>query len=140
VGALTFAAQLPNVAAYYERAFIVGRWTPAHLRVQPPPSWDWHRLELVDVWPAAVDELRQASHTDVRVLARSAGRPSGKLLKTVALWWADLPIAGIPAWVGALLMGALLALGARLLVRATIVGHALPAVPVTSEAARAGGL
>jgi hypothetical protein len=140
VGALTLASQLPNVAAYYQRAFVVGRWTPARLNVQAPPSWDWDRPELVDVWPAALDELRQASHTDVRVLARSAGRPGGKLLETVALWWADLPIAGIPAWVGALLMGALLIVGARLVGRAASVGDTLAARPVTSEAARAGGL
>jgi hypothetical protein len=118
LGVLTFASQIPNLAAYYERANIVGAWTPRRLAIDAPASWDWGRLELIDVWPGAVGEVRQALHTDVRVLGNDAGRPDGKLLKTVALWWWALPIAGIPAWIGAVLMCFVLAAGGRFMLRA----------------------
>jgi hypothetical protein len=112
LGLLTFASQLPNVVAYYKSPLL------RNLPATSARLWDWQNLDLVDIWPSARDQLREASDTDVRTLEPLAGRGSTpRLLRTVALWWWGLPVAGLPAWIGALVMVLMIVAGGRLLVR-----------------------
>jgi hypothetical protein len=113
VAALTFVTQAPNLVAYYEAT---------HTRGHFPRYWSVPHSHMVQVWPAAVRQMRLANQTDPRLLVRFASRHShqGGLLytRTIAQWWWLLPAAGIPAYLGAAVAVALALLGGVCLRRA----------------------
>jgi hypothetical protein len=105
-------SQIPTTVGYFESSY-------RDDRAGAPGAWELRRLQLIEVWPATVREVRRAAHTNPRALARAAvasGRPDNRLLNTVALWWWMLPAAGLPAWIGALFACLMIALGVNTLV------------------------
>jgi hypothetical protein len=116
-----FVIQLPTTVAYYQRYY-----RDARLRISPAESdrrninWSLVETPLWRMWPAAYDELREASRTDPRLLVESRDErgPNDSLLKTVALWWWLLPVAGIPWALGLLLSVLVIGAGTLVLVRA----------------------
>ena len=96
-----FVVQMPVTVSYFQ-------WQYRENHTGAPAAWDVSRPQALRAWPAAVDEIRDAVHTNVRTLVRSAGHgpPNNRVLRTVALWWWVLPAAHIP-WI----IGALIAIG-----------------------------
>lgn len=118
-----FVIQLPTVVAFYQRNYRENDARIAAAKAagtRANPSWSLSESQLWRVWPAAVHELRDAARTDPRVLVDSPEEqgPNDSLLKTVALWWWLLPVAGVPWLVGLLLSLLMIAAGVRVLVRA----------------------
>ena len=103
-------SQTPNLVSYPERVNIEAGLRSAR-------AWDVHRIQLIDVWPAAAHQLRDARRTDPASLVHA--EPEGRLLRLVAQWWWMLPAIGIPRLFGAGLSLILLAC-AVLLVRQAI--------------------
>lgn len=119
-----FLIQLPTVVAYYDRyhrevAIRVSAERAAG-HSSATLTWNFAESQIVRMWPVAVDELRDAARTDPRALVEDPDEqgPNDSLLKTVALWWWLLPVAGIPWVLGLLLSLVVIAAGVLVLVRA----------------------
>lgn len=110
---VTAISQAPNLVSYPER--VKYHEAGSTIRLTWPHAWDMHRLAFVDVWPAAVDQLRDARATDPASLVD--GDPEGRLTKIVAQWWWMLPVLGLPAVLGACIALLMLAGGALLVAR-----------------------
>ncbi len=92
--ALAAVSQAPNLVSYPERA-----WDEVGL--EPPGAWDLHRLTLVDAWPAAEHQVRDARRTPPESLVQGGDPTDGKeRLMIVAQWWWMLPVIGVPAILG----------------------------------------
>jgi len=83
--------------------------------------WAPSRSPLVNAWPAALREIRDARRHDVRVLFRDRGVPSttianSRALQIVNLWWWVLPVANVPRIFGIAVSLLLLSAGIWLVV------------------------
>jgi hypothetical protein len=112
--------QLPNVVGFYERYHQEqgdqGIRATAH-------HWSFETTQLVQVWPAAIRQVKAAADKDVSALVRAERTTGGTtddqvLLNVIAIWWWGLPAMGIPWAVGLAVSLAMIGLGAVLLWRA----------------------
>lgn len=118
-----FLIQLPTVVAYYDRYHrdvalrVAAERAKGH---RDTLTWNFGESQIIRMWPIAIDELRDAARTDPRVLVDDPDEqgPNDSLLKTVALWWWLLPVAGVPWIVGLLLSLVVITAGVLVLVRA----------------------
>ena len=112
-------SQVPTTLGFFERAFAEHRSVN-----ESRAAWSVSRSPVVTVWPAMVDELRDATNADVRTIVRNAGGSRGssvasqRLLHVVALWWWLLPAVGVPWWLGLLFALAVTGFGVVLILRA----------------------
>lgn len=125
---LCLCSQIPTTLGFFERTFAEHRSV-----INSKAAWSVSRSPIVTAWPAMVDELRDAAHTNVRTVARDAGGARGnsvasqRLLHVVALWWWMLPAIGMPWWLGAIVAVAVMGVGVALVLHAR--GDPVGAVP-----------
>src|SRR5713101_509621 len=115
-----FLINAPTLVTYYERYY-------AEMNEQQIPEhemlWSFSRAPFLHVWPAAIRQISDARHSDVKDLFSQRGDSpastvaSSRALRIVAVWWWVLPIAHIPRAVGAALSILLLGCGCILLWR-----------------------
>lgn len=100
--------QLPTVLGYYQRYY---REAPVASR----SIWNPVHSQLWRVWPSTIRELRDAAKSDpAKIVSDTSPDNSPQLIRTVALWWWVLPVAGIPWELG--LLVALLVMGGGVIV------------------------
>lgn len=139
LAALGLAVNAPTLVAFYERTFAEA----AVARVpEADQVWMPGDAPVVNMWPAAVREARDAAASDVRALVRRAGAPggtvaSGEWLRTVAVWWWMLPAARLPRWPGIALSAAMVGAGLWLVVLCLRAARRQPAAPAPGPPARA---
>ena len=115
-----FLINAPTLVTYYERYY-------AEMNEQQISEhetlWSFSRAPFLHAWPAAIRQISDARHSDVRDLFSQRGDSpattvaSSRALRIVAVWWWVLPIAHIPRAVGAALSILLLGCGCILLSR-----------------------
>lgn len=123
LGVVGFLISSPTIVAYYQRYYRDNQPRIAAAKAagtRGNVNWSPSESQIWRVWPASIDELREAAHTDPRILVDSPAErgPNDSLLKTIALWWWLLPVAGVPWILGLLLSLLMIGAGVLVLVRA----------------------
>lgn len=101
-----FLINAPTLVSFYERHF--AELSEHNIYADAGITWSFSLAPCLNGWPAAIRQVRDASHHDVRELFAQRGEPSqvidnSRALRIVALWWWVLPLAKIPHWIGFLL-------------------------------------
>jgi hypothetical protein len=121
-----FVVNVPTVLCFYERYYseLLEQGVPT----EDSLAWSFRYAPCLHEWPAALRQVRDARHTDVKeIFAKRSNSPattisSSRALRVVALWWWVLPIAHIPRIVGVFVSLLLIVLGAAMLIRASRFG------------------
>jgi hypothetical protein len=101
-----FLINAPTLVGFYERYF--AELSEQGIAPGNQTAWSVPLAPLLHGWPAAIRQISDARHYDVRELFAQRGQPSQRIadsrsLRIVALWWWVLPVARIPRWMGLLL-------------------------------------
>jgi hypothetical protein len=116
----SFLIGAPTLFSFYERHF--DELLERGIDPGPGIAWSFSKAPFLNLWPASMREVRDASRNDVRDLFAKRGSPGrdiadSRALRIVATWWWVLPIAGISRWVGFSLSVLLAFLGLFILIR-----------------------
>jgi hypothetical protein len=118
--AIGFLINAPTLVTYYERYYaeMNERQIPEHEML-----WSFSRAPFLHVWPAAIRQIEDARHSDVRGLFSERGEApastvaASRALRIVAVWWWVLPVVHVPRVMGAAVSVLLCGCGCILLLR-----------------------
>ena len=114
LGLAGFLISAPTLCGVYERypSELYGQGMPINASL----AWSVADAPLLHAWPAAIRQVKDASHLDVRELARPRAEDSTQL-PIVAVWCWLLRQVKLPQWLGLLVAAALALSGLVILIK-----------------------
>lgn len=115
-----FLINAPTLFSFHERH--LAELYERGISTEGDSAWSIMDSALLQGWPAAIHQVRDASETDVRESFAQRSSPAGQIkdsraLRIIAVWWWVLPIAHIPRWCGLAISVIFVAVSLLILVR-----------------------
>jgi len=125
LGLVGLLINAPLLVSSYPRYFAMANDRGASADAQ---IWTFADAPLLNAWPAAVDQIRDAKGRDVRQIVRDSGKDDARaadaeVFRIVPVWWWMLPLAGIGRGWGMLVATVMGAVAIALCVRVWTLGR-----------------